>query len=47
MSKEIKEHLEKAFYWLDKIPVSGAFVDIMAMARSELRAMQAMCEEKE
>ena len=44
MSKEIKEHLEKAFYWLDKIPVSGAFVDIMAMARSELRAMQAVCD---
>lgn len=47
MSKEIKEHLDKAFYWLDKIPVSGAFVDIMAMARSELRAAQAMCEENQ
>lgn len=48
MSKEeICQQISKAFYWLDKISVSGAAVDVMAMARRELRAAQAMCEETE
>ena len=46
-NKEVGQQIAKAFYWLDKIPVSGAAVDVMAMVRKELRAAQAMCEETE
>ena len=45
-NKEVGQQIAKAFYWLDKIPVSGAAVDVMAMARSELRKAQAMCQEE-
>ena len=45
--QEIGQQIGKAFYWLDKIAVSGAAVDVMAMARRELRAAQAMCQEEE
>lgn len=45
-NKEINHQIGKAFYWLDKIAVSGAAVEVMAMARSELRKAQAMCQEK-
>ena len=44
---EISNQIGKAFYWLDKIAVSGATVEIMAMARMELRKAQAMCQEEE
>ena len=33
----INKHLDNAYKWLSKIPVSGASVDYMAMARQELR----------
>ena len=33
----VKKHLDSAYHWLSKIPVSGAAVDYMAMARQELR----------
>lgn len=47
MSKEeISQQIDKAFYWLDKIAVSGPAVEVMAMARRELRALQAMCNEE-
>lgn len=45
--EEVNQQIDKAFYWLDKISVSGPAVDVMAMARSELRKAQAMCEETE
>ena len=46
-NKEINQQIGKAFYWLDKIAVSGATVEIMAMARMELRKAQVMCQEEE
>ena len=39
---EINQQIRKAFYWLDMITVSGEAVEILAMARKELRAAQAM-----
>lgn len=45
-SNEISQQIANAFYWLDKISVSGPAVDVMAMARSELRKAQAMCQEE-
>ena len=33
----VKKHLDNAFFWLNKIPVTGEAVDYMAMARQELR----------
>lgn len=45
-NKEISRQIDKAFYWLDKIAVSGAAVEIMAMTRHELRKAQAMCQEE-
>ena len=44
--KEVNQQIGKAFYWLDKIAVSGSAVDVMAMARMELRKAQAMCQEE-
>lgn len=44
--REINQQIGKAFYWLDKIAVSGSAVEVMAMARRELRAAQAMCQEE-
>lgn len=45
-NKEVSQQIDKAFYWLDKIAVSGGAVDVMAMARRELRAAQSMCQEE-
>lgn len=33
----VKKHLDNAYLWLSKIPVTGEAVDYMAMARQELR----------
>lgn len=42
-----KKHMDSAYHWLSKIPVSGESVDYMAMARQELReAFKAMPDEK-
>ena len=38
MHDKLKQHLEQAYEWLAKIPVSGESVDCMAMARQEMRA---------
>ena len=37
---EINQQIRKAFYWLDMITVSGEAVEILAMARKELRAVR-------
>ena len=43
----VKKHLDNAFLWLSKIPVTGEAVDMMAMARQELReAFKSLPEEK-
>jgi hypothetical protein len=44
--REVSQQIDKAFYWLDKIAVCGGAVEVMAMARRELRAAQAMCNEE-
>lgn len=36
--EKLKKHLDKAYLWLSKIPVTGEAVDYMAMARQEMRA---------
>lgn len=47
-TKQVKDHMDKAYAWLSKIPVSGEAVDAMAMARQELRAaFKLLPEEKE
>lgn len=43
---EISQKIDKTFFWLDKIAVSGSAVEVMAMARHELRAAQAMLQEE-
>lgn len=48
MDEKLKNHLDAAYLWLSKIPVSGDAVDAMAMARQELRAaFKLLLEEKE
>lgn len=42
--KEIRQHLEKAWDYLAKIPVNGDFVEPMALARQELRSAYALTE---
>lgn len=43
----VKKHVDSAYLWLSKIPVSGESVDYMAMARQELReAFKALPDEK-
>ena len=42
MDEKLKKHLDAAYLWLSKIPVSGEAVDAMAMARQELRAVYAI-----
>lgn len=44
--QELKKRLDAAFFWLDKLFVNGAAVEILAMARHELRAAQAMLQEE-
>lgn len=44
---KVKKHLDNAYLWLSKIPVSGEAVDAMAMARQELReAFKLLPDEK-
>lgn len=45
--KEIRQHLEKAWDYLAKIPVNGDFVEPMALARQELRSAYALAETRE
>lgn len=45
--KEIRQHIDKAYGYLAKIPVNGDFVEPMALARQELREAYAMMEAKE
>ena len=42
--EEMNQQIGKVFYWLNMISVSGDAVEVMAMARRELRALQAMCQ---
>lgn len=43
----VKKHLDSAYLWLSKIPVTGEAVDYMAMARQELReAFKALPDDK-
>lgn len=42
------EHIDAAYAWLAKIPVTGDAVDYLAMARQELReARQVAADDKE
>lgn len=44
----LKNHLDQAYMWLSKIPVTGEAVDHMAMARQELReAFRLAIEQRE
>ena len=45
--KEIRQHIDKAYGYLAKIPVNGDFVEPMALARQELREAYAMAEARE
>ena len=42
MDEKLKKHLDAAYLWLSKIPVTGEAVDAMAMARQELRTAWAI-----
>lgn len=42
---ELNRHLNAALAWMGKIYVNDVFVDYMAMARQEIRAVQAMVQE--
>ena len=45
--KEIRQHIDKAYGYLSKIPVNGDFVEPMALARQELREAYALAESRE
>lgn len=45
--KEIRQHIDKAYGYLSKIPVNGDFVEPMALARQELREAYALAEAQE
>lgn len=45
--KEIRQHIEKAYGYLSKVPVNGDFVEPMALARQELREAYALAEARE
>ena len=47
MDEKLKKHLDAAYIWLSKIPVSGEAVDAMAMARQELRTAWAILNDDE
>lgn len=47
MDEKLKKHLDAAYLWLSKIPVSGEAVDAMAMARQELRTAWAILKDSE
>ena len=44
--KEIQQHLEEAFRLISSIPVKGDFIDIMAVARNNLRTAYRLLDEK-
>ena len=45
--KESRQHIDKAYGYLSKIPVNGDFVEPMALARQELREAYALAEARE
>ena len=45
--KEIRQHIDKAYGYMTKIPVNGDFVEPMALARQELREAYALAEARE
>ena len=45
--KEIRQHIDKAYGYLSKIPVNGDFVEPMALARQELREAYALADARE
>ena len=45
--KEIRQHIDKAYGYLAKIPVNGDFVEPMALARQELREAYALAEARD
>ena len=45
--KEIRQHRDKAYGYLSKIPVNGDFVEPMALARQGLREAYALAEAQE
>lgn len=47
MDEKLKKHLDAAYIWLSKIPVSGESVDAMAMARQELRTAWSILNDDE
>ena len=47
MDEKLKKHLDAAYIWLSKVPVSGAAADAMAMARQELRTAWAILNDDE
>ena len=44
--REMIEHLERAYARLSSIPLNGDSLDIMAMAKQEIREIFVMMEEK-
>lgn len=42
--EKLKTHLDKAFQYISKLPVSGEAVDLMALVRMELRSAWAEVE---
>lgn len=44
--KETMQHLDEAYRLLSKIPVSGEAVDLLAMARQELRTAYKLLQEQ-
>ena len=46
MSDNAKTHIDRAIYWLNKIPVQDVCVDFMAMVRQELYKAKTLLEEK-
>ena len=47
MDEKLKKHLDAAYLWMSKIPVTGEAVDAMAMARQELRTAWAILNDDE
>lgn len=45
LNKDLQKHLDTAYGLLAKIPVAGEAVDLMALARQELRAAFALVKE--
>ena len=47
MDEKLKKHLDAAYIWLSKIPVSGDAVDAMAKARQEKSTAWAILNDEE